>query len=236
MQQLLLILSLTDQSFVGGIRCLPSIQAGIQDGNIYLKVPAGFSADKRILQLPVVHSYWLDEQENIFPLHGLTPTGKLPVLNCWIPIADFVQTALPVAAMPGQSPVKLSVGLLPSTDTQESFALLTHLQTWKAWAETAPAIRLTALRFAVSANSEVLITGYPLPALPGKEYWMQHQVLILAGYAFKIDVTTEIISQELNPNKHSYLLFDKESNWQQIPLDSFAPATRSAVRLTEFVK
>ena len=232
MPETIFLLSPENKNSLGTIRCTPGIQAAETPEHIYLRVKNG---DDAIRQLPATHTYRLDEQERLFPINGLTPIGKLPTLNWW-PLPDFLRIEMPVAALPGKFIGKLPFRLIPAEAPQESYAMLTTLEQWKTWADTAPAVRLAQLQFAVSATNEVLITGQPLPTLPGKELWMQNGILMPAGYAFEVAILPEIIAVELNPDKDSLLLFDTEANWQTIPLNAFVPATRSAVRLTEFVK
>lgn len=232
MPETILLLAPENKASLGAIRCMPGLQAAERGEHIYLRVK---DVDTSIQQLPAQYSYWMDEEERLFPVNGLTPVGKLPADLPWKPLTAFLPVEAPIAALPGKPVDKQNIRLVPANIAQEGYALLTTLAQWKAWADTAPAIRLAQLQFAVSAGNEVLITGKPLPALPGREFWMQDSVLMPAGYSFEWALMPAIIAEELNGEKDSLILFETDATWQAIPLNAFVPATRSAVRLTEFV-
>jgi hypothetical protein len=233
MTEFMLLFSHANKQALGEVRCVPHLQAAETAEYIYLR--GKIITDIAIQQLPAQKRYHLDEKGLLFPVNRLTPVGKLPELD-WQSLTNFLPVEMPVAAMPGKLPEKEIISLVPTEEVHEGYALLTSLADWKAWAETAPAIRLERLQFAVSAQNEVLITGQPLPALPGREYWMQHHVFIPAGYAFEYTVLPEIIATELNADKDSWIVFDTTGGWQPVPLNAFVPASRSAIRMTEFVK
>jgi hypothetical protein len=174
----------------------------------------------------------MDEQENLFPAGGLTPVGRLKKLS-WIPVKQFIEVKLPTSAIPGNLTQRYAVSMVTSTRLQEGQALITTLSLWKEYAHAAPEVRLGRLRFALSAHNEVLIMGSPLPAIPGKEYWMQEGMLLPAGFDFDIPWLAPLIAGKLNPLKDSIIKFNEDSSWAKIPKDAFMPATRSAVRLTE---
>jgi hypothetical protein len=174
----------------------------------------------------------MDEQDNLFPVGGLTPVGKLKNLQ-WIPVREFIQLELPTSAMPGKIGQKYPVHVVPSGTIKEGQALITSLLVWKEYAATSPEIRLKRLRFAVSEANEVLIMGTPLPAIPGKEYWMQENMLLPGGFDFELPWIASLVAGKLNPQNEAVILFNEDSSWEKIAKEAFVPATRSAVRLTE---
>jgi hypothetical protein len=110
---------------------------------------------------------------------------------------------------------------------------MTTLGLWKKYAETAPASRLDHLQFAVSEHNNVLIIGNPLPAIPGKQYWIKDEILLPAGYDFEIKFVSAFIRDRNNGEGETYTLFDPDGNWKQISRSLLVPAKRSAVRLTK---
>ena len=233
MKEYLLILTQEEHASLGTVRSLTNLQVA-EDGHLYVRgIDEVTFADKRIKQLPVLHTYVLDEQERLFPLQGVTPVGKLQPLM-WMPIATFIDIELPVSAMPARLRSKLTVRLIPANNTREGFALLTKLTTWKAYAETAPASRLEHLKFAAASNGDVVITGTPLPPVQGKEFYKEKDILLPAGYAFEVPIAADILLRKLHRD-HSVLMFLASGDWYQIPAASFVKATRSAVRLTELI-
>ena len=110
--------------------------------------------------------------------------------------------------------------------------MLTSLEEWKQYAETAPGVRLERLKFAVSEKKEVLVIGEPLPSIPGMEFWQTADVLIPSGYDLEFDLLSGFIQQRFNSNNNSFVVFDKDCNYQVIDKNFFVTAKRSAVRTT----
>lgn len=226
-------LSKDDYESLGPVRCMQGLQAALEENKIWLRgITASVAPDVNLLKLPLKKTFLLDEQDNLFLTGAVTPIDKLHSLK-WQPIALFLKVEAPVSSLPGKSNDKINIQLKLSYEEQPGVALLTSLSIWKAYAEKAAEIRLKAIRFAVSENEEVLILGSPLPALPGKEYWSNENLLLPCGYDFEIAVIGKLISQKLQTGNDDIILFDATGNWQRIPASHFVPGTRSAVRLTQ---
>ncbi len=226
-----LVLTPEEREALGAIRCLPGLYVA-EDELLYVKgIDEAAMADNRIKQLPVLHSYVLDEEQRLFPLHALTPTGRLKQLQ-WHPIADFINIELPLSAMPAKLASKLPVKLVQTGNANEGCALMTKLNTWKEYAETAPAVRLEHLRFAVASTGEVFIIGSPLPPIPGNEYYEDNEILLPAGYAFEVPLVSVILRQKFNTVGDAAIVFTATGDHYNIPSTSFVKASRSAIRLT----
>lgn len=233
MKELIIVLSQADKAALGSVRCLPGLQAAEDEGFIWVRgINTLDNIDLRIRQLPGLHTYTLDADNNLFPPGGLTPVAKLKPLK-WVPVAEYITVKLPVSALPGKVSLQHIIKLMPSGRSQEGNVLLTDLATWKTYAETAPLVRLQQTRFAVSENNKVLVMGTPLPALPGREYMLQDTLLLPCGFEFDPPVISELVIARLDPSKESLLLFDTDGTWEKVPKNAFMPSTRSAIRLTE---
>jgi hypothetical protein len=230
MRELVIKLLLADKETLGTIRTHETLQVAL-DGEFIWLWSIESKADIKLLHLPAICTYELDEQGNLFPPGKLTPVVRLKKLS-WVPISEFIQVALPTSAMPGQLSRKYRIKLVPSGKVMPGEALLTSLPVWKRYADTAPEVRLKALRFALSANGRALIMGTPLPSIPGKEYWLQDSLLLPAGYDVEIPLISGLIAKKINPENDSFLLFHEDSRWEKISKPYFVPATRSAVRLS----
>jgi hypothetical protein len=103
---------------------------------------------------------------------------------------------------------------------------------WQQYAATAPEVRLLGLRFAASANDQVLVLGTPLPPVPGKEYWSTHDLLLPAGFDFELPLAAGLLAAKLNPRNDAVLRFGPDGSWEKIPKEALVPASRSAARLT----
>lgn len=228
-----MVLSKADKAALGSVRCLPGLQAAEGEDHIWVRgIPAQENVDIRIRQLPGLQTYLLDADNHLFPPGALTPVGKLQSLE-WIPLSAFIMVELPVSALPGKISQQYAIRLVPLGQSQPGNALLTDLETWKAYGEQAPLIRLRQTRFAVSANNKVLIIGTPLPALPGKEYVLQNTLLLPCGYEFDPPAISNLVITRLDASKEALLLFDINGAWEKIPKTAFVNTTRSAIRLTK---
>jgi hypothetical protein len=229
MQERIYILSLQNAEALGAVRCLPGLQVAVHNDAIWLR---GIHApDVALQQLPVQQTLAAGADGLLFQPNALTPVATLPTLN-WQPLPAFLSLQAPVAAMPGAMPAPVFIQLVPAAKAATGYALLTTLALWQQYAETAPAVRLQPLQFAVSDKAEVLITGQPLPPLPGTEYWMWQGMLLPNGYDFEIPLAAHFISQKINPDSKALILFDTAGRWQAIDKNNFVPATRSAIRQT----
>ncbi len=230
MQEFIFKLHPSDIAFLAAVRCMEGLSAAMDDQSIWLRgirEPVAMA----LKQLPVKNSFTINGQQQLFIPGNLTPIDILKELS-WQPLSSFIPVATPVSALPGKTSQRIPIQLVPATQVQEGAALLTSLAIWKQYAETAPAVRLGRLRFAVSEHNEVVITGHPLPPLPGKEYWLTNTILLPCGYDFELPMAKDFILEKLNPQKDSILLFHTNGQWQAIGNTCFVEAKRSAVRLT----
>ncbi|MET0393040.1 MAG: hypothetical protein ABW019_07850 [Chitinophagaceae bacterium] len=233
MGEMILRLDKKDSGALGAVRCITGLRAAEDEESVWLRGITGTTGTgKEIKQLPVKSTFVLDEQHRLFIPGTLTPIGLLKEME-WQPLSSFIPVNLPVSAMPGKTNEQVPVRLVPSDTTKSGDVLLTRLAGWKTYAETAAAARLSRLRFAVSAANEVLVWGHPLPPLPGREYWLQDDILLPAGYRFEISLAAGFASHAYNKTGDSLLLFHPDGNWQKIAKSCFVTAKRSAVRLTK---
>ncbi|GAA3936255.1 hypothetical protein GO495_14090 [Chitinophaga oryziterrae] len=234
MTEIVIVLSTAHAAALGSVRTFPGLLAARSGEEIWVRgIPAG-KPDKKISVLPVMHTYFMDEQERLFAPAAQTPVAMLPALE-WIPLLSFIKVTLPVSALPGvlEAPQRVKLVrrngnvIIPGND-----ALLTSLEIWDTYVSTAPLVRLQHLYFAVSENREALIIGTPIMPLPGKTYILGDNILLPAGYDFDPPAITSLVTTTLNPLHDGILLFHENGHWEKIKFDCFVPATRSAVRLT----
>ena len=232
MPEFLLKLDIKDRESLGAVRCMSGLQAATKDDFIWVKgVNALIEIDKELMRLPVINTFITDEHHNLFLSTQLTPVAKLETLD-WQPLTEFPEVESPVASLPGRTNAKVKIKLVSSSAERKGAALLTTLDIWTQYGETAPGSRLLATKFAVSENKEVLIVGEPLPPVPGIEYWRTGDVFIPCGYDFELSIMREFINKKINDNKGFLVLFDKNGNWQRIDKTFLVMSKRSAVRLT----
>jgi hypothetical protein len=233
MKELILILAARDREALGAVRCLPGLRVAEAGGQLWLRgIPTDVTPDLRLRQLPAVQTYLLDEGEYLFPAGGLTPVGRLNDMH-WTPLAAYIRPELPTSALPGKGVGRYPVRLVPSGRAEAGTALVTELAVWRQYATTAPEVRLQGLHFAASENDQVLVLGTPLPPVPGKEYWLTHNLLLPAGFDFELPLAAGLLAAKLNPRNDAVLRFAPDGRWEKIPKEALVPASRSAARLTK---
>lgn len=232
MQEIVLKIDKQQEEALGAIRCIDGLKVALDGNFIWLRgILYTEAPDMRLRQLPVLQSFLVNEKELLFPDGLLTPVEKLPELQ-WKKLTEYLTVELPPSSLPGKTAKRIPLELKPSAMVKPAVGLLTSLEQWKKYAETASSIRLSPLQFAVSSREVVMILGTPLPAIPGKEYWMIYDLLIPSGYEPAIGIAARYFNSRVNPDKRFLLLFTAEGDWEQIEKSAFVTATRSGIRLS----
>ena len=230
MENWVLTFKKSDLSHLAAVRCWPGMDAAETETEVWLRCPMRHAdMDQALRALPAMYSYRQDAQGLLFPLGGSTPVAKMPALD-WLPMKQFIPIELPGAAWPAQLKQQYVLKLSPSVEYHPGAALKVKLTDWQAYAETAPEIRLSALRFALSAAGDVLVMGEPLPPMPGVEYWLRDSILLPAAYDLEWPLLAELFNQRENSKGDCFLLFEKDGNWQKIEKRCFTQASRSGIR------
>lgn len=230
MQEKIIILKKEDQEFLGTIRTFPNLFIATNEKNIWLKgIPMSHANAPIFQSLPAIESYYLDDENRLFPIGKKTPIGKL-VEKEWQPILAYLKIELPTSLLPGETNNKYEIKLIKIEEIKESAALLTSFSTFKKYAEVTSDIRLNRLKYAVAKNEEVLIMGHPLPAIPGKEFWMRNHILLPNGQDFEYPLIAPLLYQKMATKKDGVILFHNE--FMKILSVDFQPATRSSIRET----
>lgn len=225
-----LVLEEQYQGHIGNIRTVEGWFACKRDHLIWLKGPLNNGRNQvSVSSLPVLVSYELDEQNRLFPKGKLTPVDQLEGWE-WEKLSDFMGVEMPVSAIPAQQSASLPIGMLRNENPYPAFALQTSFAIWKDYVDSAPLVRLQALIFAVSSLGEVLIIGKPLPAIPGKNYWLNGNLLVPAGFDFDPPFLGKLLNQKLGNQIPSYILFNEKGEQSNILLDFFRPAERAIIR------
>jgi hypothetical protein len=219
-----------DFAHLGSVRCWPNLLAAETAAEIWLRVPIRQAELEHAFRvLPAWRTYQEDAQGLLFPLGQKTPERNLPLLN-WVPIADYIPVEMPLAALPAPLEQQYTLKLVPSAVYRPGAALKLSWAVWQQYAETAPAIRLEALQFALADKGEVLVLGTPLPPLQGEELWRSDDVLLPSAYDVEWPIVVHLLQQKENAQGTFLLLFDQNGNWQKIAKDCLVKASRSGIR------
>jgi hypothetical protein len=232
MEEFIVTMNREHAAALGEVRCLDGLQVADKDAVIWIKGMLNDAHQSALKRLPVTATYYKDAQNRLFICGEQTPVAILEEMN-WQPIGKFVTVELPVSALPAQVVERVGIKLIPVSVTHDGDALMVDLDTWKKYGEGVSSVRLGCLHFAVSESGRVLITGMPLPPLPGAEYWMQEDMLIPAGYDFEWSMAACFITERLNAGRRDIMLSDEKGNLERIAKSMFVPATRSAIRMTK---
>ncbi|RYY53838.1 MAG: hypothetical protein EOO09_16565 [Chitinophagaceae bacterium] len=182
----------------------------------------------QIRQLPFSATYEL-KNGLLFPPGKPTPVADLPQL-AWTTPAAVLPLELPVSLLPGQVTGRVALVLLPGETEQESTVLMTGYDSWKLYGETASQTRLDRVSYAVSEDGSILVMGDPLPALPGRAFYVSGDFILPSGFVFNLPVELfPQVMQQVFP-ADNWILFDRNSTWTAIPKNYFVNARRSGIR------
>jgi hypothetical protein len=159
------------------------------------------------------------------------PRGKLP-LGKWMPISEWFTLEPQTASLPGVGISKVAVRWDRSDRTVEASILITRGEHWRRWAVDAPAVRLQALRFALSEDGRVLVWGKPLPPIAGERYAEADGIAWPCGLEPRPGFDAATLREALQFDAGALALFDGGEGYELIAAEDFVPATRSAVRLS----
>lgn len=209
-----------------GIRC-----CALPDGLWLQGEDAGEDLECRLKILPITARYTIDSEDRITSVGGLVPVGRLPT-GPWRDLRTLSSLEPQTASLPGTPPAPQPVRLVRSERPAAPNLLLTSMDLWAGYAESASRVRLGRLSFAVSDDGRAAVCGTPTPPIPGQRFVATHGVAVPCGFALQPDIGTALLADllQLQPDDRA-LLFD-DGTCEIISAGSFVQASRSAVRLS----
>ncbi len=231
MQNWTVSIPINQLSTLGNLRAIPSLLVVTCGDELWLKAQdSAMEMPEVVKGLPLIRYGRLDEFNNFFDRTAVTPTLQLPILD-WQLLTQFLAVDWPVSALPAQVKEGINIQLIRSAATQPPVALLTTLAHWKEFGDHAAGVRLQSLHFALSGNEQVLVTGSPLPTIPGREYWNDQGLWLPAGFVFLSKSVADLFRAKWLMDDH-IILWQENGSWSDLPLSFFKPATRSAIRFS----
>lgn len=220
------------KDFLGSIRHWDNLKVAFETTVIWVK---DFSfaqiSSPEMLQIPYAKIYELKDNL-LFEKDKLLPSKKLPSGLLWTPILRALPVALPKFNHNFFGiDQRINMVLKPSEDTKEAYALLVDYEELKSYIESAPKFRLEPLRWVV-INKKALIIGIPLLPLKGCTYWFDNHFLVPSGYNFEWNALTKIIQQKINPSTENMVLWNTDSSFSNIPINTIKQLSISSFRLT----
>jgi hypothetical protein len=229
-RQWLLKLSAADAAAAAPLRLHRGVEVCPDRDALWLRGPHDSAVERTLWLLPG-ERFHLAERDQLIPWNHLLPVATAPA-GPWTPLASFLAVAPTVAALPGTIADRAHLQLVRTTREQPVELLVVPLASFTRFVDTAPTLRLARLRFALSADSRILVRGTPLPALPAAPYTLAAGIALPAGLGFSPPVPAATIAQTLGLQKDDIALFAPDASCEIIPAAAWVALTRSAVRIS----
>ncbi|AYB32192.1 hypothetical protein [Chryseolinea soli] len=127
---------------------------------------------------------------------------------------------------------KMDIRFVPRETEAETAAMLVTLDVLEHYLQTAPAVRLQKIRWAILDNTKALLLGKPLLPIPGETFWQRKDFLIPTGQDLELFLLADTLQKKINPGRDRWVLWSKDSSYVSILKESLMPLSRSAYRLT----
>jgi len=171
------------------------------------------------------------EAELLVPVGRKLPVAPLPA-GQWMALEQALVLKVPASLTPAAAPPQVPLCLVASDAQAAPNLLLARRQHWSEWVETAPSVRLDPLAFALS-DSQAVIRGTPLPALPGTRYVEAAGVAIPCGFQVSPALDAATLAQVMGLRTGDVALMRLDASCEVLPAEVFVPASRSAVRCSD---
>ena len=195
------------------------------------KPPERDSLQRRLDSLPASARYETCPGGRLRQVHQIIPTEYLPTTT-WVPIADWFEPQLPVAAWPAATPPGIPLRLIPSTEETELSLVLVHLRELATFVTTTARIRFEGLRFATSADGTTLVQGLPIPPLPGTRFSVHEGVAVPAGFTWSPPLPAKVMARCLAPPTGGLALWHPHGEVSLLHPEQLLPLTRAAIGAT----
>ncbi|KUJ60702.1 hypothetical protein AR687_16885 [Flavobacteriaceae bacterium CRH] len=220
------------KDFLGSIRHWDNLKLAFETDTIWIK---DFSLEQinsaEMLQIPYKVVYELKENL-LFEKDKLLPSKKLPSGLLWSPILRSLPVSLPKFNHNYFGiDQKLEIGLKPSEDIKEAFAMLVNFDELKLYIESAPKYRLELLNWVV-VKEKILILGNPMLPVKGKTFWFEHNFLIPTGYNFEWFALSKTLQEKINPSEENIIIWNMDNSYSEIPKETIKQLSISSFRLT----
>jgi hypothetical protein len=234
-------LAVTDAASLAPLRLSRGIEVAQKEPFVWVRGPSNDEKIGRLLRaLPAVARYEVTAGNRLRNLESRIPSETLPALN-WQPVNTWLRVEMPSSSLEGRfterdaaanTPSPVPIRIIRSTEERPIALLMTSLAEWREFTLNAPDIRLRQLRFAVDEAGNVVIRGKPLPPLPGRQFVLNVNIAVQAGFAWEPAVSADVLSRRLGVSADALALFHDDGTFSRIEDEQFVPATRSAVRET----
>lgn len=214
------------------IRHWQNLKLGNEDNTIWVK---GFD-DNQVNSIPVkslpAKTIYYEKAGKLFLLNSLLPERNVPAV-LWTPIDRALSVTLPSFNHNYFGVIeKIKFALVPQHTEAAAVAMITDINTLRAYVEDAPGIRLERIRWCIFNFNQALLLGWPLLPIPGIAFWERNNMLLPAGFDFEFAVLEEVISKSINPDGAHLILWNTDSSYCAVAKNDVQPLSRSSFRMS----
>jgi hypothetical protein len=198
---------------------------------LWLRCPETPASRQATAALPCFGRYRQDAGGGLIPDRGTLPSAPAPA-GPWQPLREYLAIKPLPARLPGRTAAAVPLALERSSREVPAEALLVSLTALKAWAEGASRLRLARLAFAAAADGRALVTGTPLPPVPGQACYRDDGLVLPCGWSLAAPLRAAWVRQALAPAPGALVLIDPQAHVEIISQEAFVPLTLAALRRT----
>jgi MoxR-vWA-beta-propeller ternary system domain bpX2 len=203
----------SNKAHLGAIRHWQNLKIAFDGNNIWVKDFTAKQLEAReVRTIPNKRLYYA-QQGKLFPINSLLPNRNVPSL-LWMGIERGLPVQLPALNLHYFGiQEKIAFKLVRNDAEKDAFAMVTSLKILGNYIETAPAIRLQTLKWAILSDENCMILGKPVLPIQGEILWKKKHFLVPAGHDFELPVLEEKMDQLLNPTGQYWVVWDAEGNY-----------------------
>lgn len=211
---------------------VPGVEALQQADRVWLRGQIlDDDVQRRLSCLPCDGRYEVLSDGSLRATGRRLPHGRLPA-GTWRPLHQFLTITLPPASIPALQHSSVDVRLVPSIESAEPDVLLTDLNTWVQYANSAPQVRLKCCQFAVANDGRVLVCGTPLPPIVGTRAVARSGLVVPCGWSWAPAVEAELLATAWGVTAGDLWLMWPGQPIERIPSEQLVAASRAAVQQT----
>lgn len=203
---------------LGSLRLWTNLKLAYDGETIWLKdLTEEQTSEHKLRSIPSC-SIYVEKNNKLYPKDSLLPCGNIPSL-LWTPIFRAVPVTLPRYNdnFMGLGEDNINIRLVPSSNMQDVFAMITDVAELGKYIETAPASRLRELRWTILSDRNVFIAGTPLLPIKGNVFWRYKQLLLPAGFDFNYPILSDYINK-LYTSADLYICWLNQENYIKIDI------------------
>ncbi|MCW0217622.1 MAG: hypothetical protein OJI67_04795 [Prosthecobacter sp.] len=218
-------LAMADVSWLGRWRTLPGYEACVAEQLVWVRGCPGPAWS----YLPALERYTEGASGRLFLADGRVPMRRMPE-GSWMPISELLRIRPPVTILPAQHVAPVAWSLIVSTEFHEASLMVLAWPTFASWCLTTSSVRLNLLRFALSEDGRVCVTGKPLPPLPGDPWCLDKNVATPAGWSLPAGITATLVASAMQLAADEITLLHPDGTSERLPNAAFVKVSRGAIR------